>query len=464
VRPPRGAGRAVSALLAIAIAAALGSLAFAPPSVEPTGDERDYLRQAHHLTTSGVVSSAPIDAPASPDAYREPGYAALLALVWSADGGSPLLPGDLSRATGLDAVRGVHALGVALLVVAAVGAAGATRAAGAGASGALAAASAVCLSPALRQAALTPGSEGVTAALLALAGWALVSSMGEGSGRATAAAAGLAAGLAVLGRGAAIAVPPLAALLLIGAPATRPRRERRIRALLFLAVAVAPPLLWSARNAAALGHFELGDRGGQVLWTRAELDRQIAREGWLPAALTWTPWLAAQDLARERWPEATFGRYEWTGEGNFFTRSLRATRAAGRESGDTLASDRGFGRRALAEFATRPGTHLVTSFVVGWRGLFAERSPAFLRPIDLRLPLGLVLAGVVVATIALGVRRRHPERLALATIPVALFLLHAGATEYLPRFSVPALPLVWAAAVTLALLPFARPGAPDGPT
>ena len=43
--------------------------------------------------------------------------------------------------------------------------------------------------------------------------------------------------------------------------------------------------------------------------------------------------------------------------------------------------------------------------------------------------------------------RRDVLLAALLAAPAALFLFHALATEFLPRFAVPALPLAWAALV-----------------
>ena len=139
-----------------------------------------------------------------------------------------------------------------------------------------------------------------------------------------------------------------------------------------------------------------------MLYSRAELDRQIAREGLLPAVAAWTPVEAVRRAGASRWPEATFSRYEWRGEGNFFTRSLRRWHAERRPPADPIAADRRLGREAMGEFIASPMRHLV-------------------------------------ATVAVEI-----------AVPVALFLFHALLTEFLPRFAVPALPLAWGA-VTLAL-------------
>ena len=433
--------------IAAAAVAAVATLWLAPPEVAPSGDERDYLRAAIHRAHSGVHSSAPLDAGAPRrDAYREPAYPFLLAAWWRCTGTPPpAAEPDLAPAA-WRAVPGVRGLGVLALASAAAAAGAAARGAGAGRRAALAAGALVLASPALRQAALGLGPEAVAAALASLAGCALVWSA-RGAGAGAVALAGLAAGLGVLVRGAGVALIPAGAIVLLAAPRAGARRVRWARTALFTLLALAPGALWAARNRAATGHWVISDRGGQVMWTRAELNREIAAEGLAPALLGWTPLDAARRLGERRWPAARFSKYEWTGEGNFFTRSLRRWRAERRRTGDGLAADRELGRAALHEFLKRPGDHAVAAVAVAWRGLFAERSPRRLAPVDLTFGLGLASAAGVGLALALGVRRRAAPILALLAVPVALFIFHAALTEFLPRFAVPGLPLAWAACV-----------------
>jgi hypothetical protein len=436
---------------AFAAVVAMVSLMVAPPHAPPSGDERDYLRAAAHLARSGVFSHAEL-APArpAPDAYREPGYSFLLALGVRIAGVAPPEHEGWLRTPGWPEARPVvRALGTLLLVLSAGATGCAVRFAGAARVAGLAAAALVLASPALRQAAVRPGSEGLAAALVALAGCALVVATRSRAQR-VAVLAGCAIGLGALARAAGLVLVPVGALILLLAPGEPVARRRRLA--LFLLCALLPPALWGARNTAATGHFLIADRGGQVLWTRAELDRQIAREGVGAALATWTPVERVRAFGRDRWPEASFARYAWTGEGNFFTRSLRAWRAARTGSADPLAVDREFGRAALRQFLTQPFAHAAASVAVAWRGLFAEGSPAVLVPLDLTLACGLLLAAGILAVALRALRRRDVAALALAAVPLALFLFHATFTEYLPRFGVPALPLAWGA-LALALAP-----------
>jgi len=427
-------------------AAAVTSFWLSPPRAVPTGDERDYVQAAAHLARAGVFSRASLTIAVPPrDAYREPGYSFLLAAYWRL--AQVALPGDeqseWTASTGA-AARGIAALGALLLGATALAGGLAARYAGASGPASLAAAVLIVASPALRQAALVPGSEGLAAALVTLAGCGLGFAATRGGGAAIA-LAGLATGFCPLARGAGIALVPAGVLVLLMVPRSVSLRRRATRAAVFACLALTPMAVWMARNSRATGHFVLTDRGGQVLWTRAELDRQIAREGLLPALLAWTPLESARRAGERIWPAASYSRYQWKGEGNFFTRSLRGWNAARLASADPLAVDLALGREALGQFLRRPGDHAIAGFAVAWRGLFAERSPELVTPIDLTFGLGLLLAGAVVGVVSTAIRRGRCLPLALLAVPVALFLAHSAATEFLPRFGVPGLPLIWAA-------------------
>lgn len=453
----RAARAQVAAVLLGGVACvALWTLIRAPWPAAWQTDERDYLRAAVHLARSGVVSHAPVSDPSpARDAYREPGFSLALAAAWRATGAAPPATdeafGDVSPTR---AARAARWLGVALLLIAAGAAAAAARYAGAGTIAAALAGVLVVASPALRAAAATLASESLAAALVAVAGAALAAAVAGRPG--AVAVAGLAAGLAPLARGSALALAPAGLLLLLAAPRDLTLRRRAARALLFAVLALAPAGAWMLRNRAATGHAVLSDRGGQVLWTRAELDRELAREGLVPALLEWTPLDAARAARERRYPDSRLARYEWSGEGNFFTRSLRRWQAERAAGDDPLAADAALGRAALAEFARRPIDHARAAVAVSWRGLFAERSPPALAPLDLGFALGLLLAGGCLALAWAAARARRPEALALLAPAAALFLFHALATEFLPRFGVPALPLAWAALVA-ALAGRARP-------
>lgn len=445
--------RAVYFAVGIAIVGlgAAFTLLFAPPRIVPIGDEADYLRAATHQARSGVHSSAPISEPAPrPDAYREPGYPFLLATAWRLGGVDlPRTEAEWLDDPSSPAARSVRLLGALLLALTAAVGAAAVQGAGGGFVASVATAALVTASPALRQAALTPASEGLTAALVTLVAFAWIRGVTHPTWR-WVALSGVAAGLVPLTRGATLVLIPTGAVLMLLAPRALPLGGRLRRAALFSLLALAPSAAWMTRNLEVTGSFVLADRSGAVLYSRAELDRQIAREGLLPAVAAWTPVEAVRRAGASRWPEATFSRYEWRGEGNFFTRSLRRWHAERRPPADPIAADRRLGREAMGEFIASPMRHLVATAAVAWRGLFAERSPESLLPLDLTCVVAFFLAAAIVRAGALALRGRNFRLAAFLAVPVALFLFHALLTEFLPRFAVPALPLAWGA-VTLAL-------------
>ncbi|MEO8197147.1 MAG: hypothetical protein ABI689_10530 [Thermoanaerobaculia bacterium] len=434
----------------VGLGAAL-TLFLAPPAIVRTGDEVDYLRAASHLARHGVFSSAPLSAAApSRDAYREPGYPAVLAVAWRLGGvAPPRAEAELRDYRFEPPARIARLLGGLVLALTAAAAAAAVHAAGGGPAASVATAALVLASPALRQAALSPGSEGLAAALVALFAFAWIRAVTRASAVLVVIAA-VVAGLAPLVRGATLVLIPIGFGLLLLAPRELLIGRRLWRAAGFALLAAAPSVVWMTRNLEATGSFVLADRGGVVLDARAELDRQIAHEGLLPAVAAWTPIEAVRRAGERRWPGATYLRYEWQGGGNFFTRALRRWQAERRPPADPIAADRRLGREAMREFVSAPGRHLVATVAVAWRGLFAERSPEALLPLDLTFVLALLLAGAILRVGWLALRGRDWALAAFFIGPAALFLFHALFTEFLPRFLVPALPLAWGA-VCMAL-------------
>jgi len=415
-----------------------------------TEDEHEYLRAAAHLARSGRLSFAPLDRVAEPGAYREPGYPALLAFAWRiADAPVPATPaalGDLARTPRLaSATRGVNALLFAL-AIAAAGSAG-TLLAG-GRAGALAAAL-VAASPALHERVTMVMSETLAAALLMLVAGALVARW-RGYRYAGVVSLVLVA-LLPLARSECILLVPVGAAV-VAATARGNRRRRRLVGLAFGVVALLPSFAWAMRNERELGHFVLADRSGLALAMRAALDADIARAGFWQPVLAWTPVDAAQRRSRAMATGVDFLDYRWVGRGNYLTRTIRAWTAARQRPGaDPLAVDRTMRRASLEAFAEQPLAHLEAVPAVAWRGLFAERSPEWAWPFDLRLGIGLLLALSVILATRAG---RHERALLVLLAPAwVLFAFHAAATEFLPRYSAPLLPLVWTAVAVLVAGP-----------
>jgi 4-amino-4-deoxy-L-arabinose transferase-like glycosyltransferase len=440
--------RVANILLASALIAAFASLWFAAPQRGFRLDERDYLREAVHVARDGVFSDAPVAETATRGgAYREPAYAWLLAVSWRLAGATiPVDEEGWAQGAEPAAARVAQRLGALLLAAAAAAAALAARGAGASSATAAAGALAVLLSPALRAASEAPGSEVLTATLIAAAVAFWIAALRSASILPLLAAGGL-AGLAPLARGAAFVLLPVGAAILLLGPTDVPARVRRRRALVFALLAALPATVWCARNRAVTGHFALAERGGQVLWTRAELDLQLGQEGLLPALLEWTPLESARALGRSLAPDSRLDAYRWRGPGNFFTRSIRRWHAEREADGDPFVAEARLTAAALGVFARHPWDHLRATVAVAWRGLFAERSPAWLEPVDLTFALGLLLAAVFAWRLLAALRSRRPVELALVATPLAFFLFHALATEFLPRFGLPLLPLVWVVAV-----------------
>jgi len=443
------------------VAFGLVSLVLATIRPRPNGrlfeDERIFSGSAAGLLRHGVLAfSPPGPQPPAPSANREPGYPALIAVTWWLAGATP--PASAEEVARLpetprlyQPLRVLHAL---LLAVAAVAAGlGVARLAGplAGALGF----GLVASSPALGAALSQVMSENLAAAQLALAGLCLLGLARRE--RWAPVAAALVVGSAPLVRAEAVLLLPLALIVEGLAGRGRPRRERR-RALGWLALGlVLPTALWLGRNGLRTGHPALSERGGLAIAVRAAIDAEVERFGALSAALAWTPLEAARRAAEALAPEATWLDYRPEGAGNFYLRTFRRWHEErARPGADPVAFDAATGRAALAEIVRRPWAHVRAGGAVAVRGLFCEGSPGWAHPFDLRFAYGLLLAvGSALATWR-AARRRELAALAFLAPAWVLFGFHVAATELLPRYAVPLLPLAWAA-LALALGAGLRP-------
>ena len=441
---------------ALALAALLWALGASGQRGALTDDERDYAQAAIHLLRHGVFSHAPGGGSPPPDAYREPGYAAFVAGVWRLCGvEAPAQPADLA-AGGPEARRAVRSLRVAqrlALAVAAWAAALAARRLGGGRGAAAAAALLTLASPALQRLSGQLASEALAAPLLSLAAVALAALAAKPTaGRAV--GPGLLLGALASTRVAFAYLLPFAALVPLLSPAVPVRGSWRRRcglAACLLAASLLLPAAWTARNAHHFGRWTLAE-SRVVPLARAELANDLAREGRWAAALAWTPGAWAGALHRRWFPDSGLDRWRWSGSPdaeNYFVRSVRRRGELLAETQDRLEADSALRREALAAIRERPGAYLLSLPALLWRGLFAERSPGWAHPFDLALPLGLLLAAGFAAALGSSVAERHAPRLALLLVPALSYAFHALATEQLPRFHQPALPLAWAAVAVL---------------
>lgn len=459
---------AVAALIASGLVA-LGVAAWLPGPPRVYEDQRGYLTAASHLARSATLAyESPVASAPVPDAFREPAYPLLVALAWRLSGTeAPASEAELSSAAGDPAVWGaVRGLNLVLLGAAALACGLAARRLSGELAGALAFAL-VAASPALGATASDAMSENLAAALYALvaAGWAL--SVRRPS-PATVTTAVLATALAPLVRAEAVVLLPVAAAgawQVARRAGAAPARRAGVAVALLVALGL-PSLAWAARTRSVTGHWALSDRGGMALAVRAELDAELERHGALTLLLAWTPLESARAAARERSPGSSLLDHRPVGPGNFFTRTLRRWQAERTAPGaDRLGVDARFRRRALERFAERPVAHLLAGSTVLWRGLFAERSPAWLRPLDLTFGIGLLLGCGWLVFLVRSALAADPARLAFALPALAVVLFHAVATELLPRYAVPLLPLLWTALaidVGDALGRLARRSRPDG--
>lgn len=419
----------------------------------PTEDEREYLYAAANLARSGTLSFAPPGAAApAPDSYREPGYPFLVATFWRT---ARLTPPDSAVAVDnffaqAPLYRSIRWLNVALLALAAAASGWSAWRLGGARAGA-AAFLLVAASPALHERSVMIMTEVAAAAGIAVLAGALVAAA-EGRVWGTRIATAVAATLPLL-RAEALLLVPLAGLAAWWSLAPEPegRRGRRWRAAAAaLALAALPGACWMVRNQLHFGVSSLSDRSGLALAVRASLDDEVARVGIVPAILVWTPLDSARARAKKLAPSSTLADYRWTGRGNFFTQTIRNWRRERAVPGaDPLEVEARYRRDALHRFRAHPGAHLLATVAVGWRGLFAERSPAVFEPFDFKFEIGLLVLAALVLFTTQALARRSAPRLAWLLPSAIVFCFHALGTEFLPRYAIPLLPCAWVAVAVL---------------
>lgn len=431
-----------------------------------TDDEREYVQAAINLSRHGVFSHASEPEPPVADAYREPLYPAFVAAVWLATGVSvPERPEGLltGESAGSGAVRRVRMAQRLLLLLVAAAVARAATLLGARPAAAALGAAATIGSPVLRSAVDALGTEALAAMLVTASavgfaearrrlspGWILV--------------AGILMGATSICRGAFLLLAPVGFLLMLWTSRDAAKPQRLITWGLLVGAALAPPLAWLARNEAVTGHAVLSDRGGLAAYVRTELGVDVRADGLRRAALAWTPAEWAERLSRAGSSPPLVDSWHWAGGAerpNYFVRSLRERRRLLTSTGDPLAADRQMLRAALRRILADPGEYLVATTAVAWRSGFVERSPGWGRPFDLAFFLGLALAAGLLVTARRVVRTRDGAAAALLLPVVYCFVFHVLATEGLPRYQQPVLPLLWAATAA-AVLP-RRPPAPSPP-
>jgi hypothetical protein len=436
-------------LSALLVAAGIAGLGFAATGGRATlrlyEDERDFVSAATNLTRYGVLSfSAPGASAPAPSAYREPAYPALIALAWRTAGFAP--PTDFDASSQLPAIaaawRPIRALNLALLAISALAMASAVGRLCGHLGGALAFAFVAC-SPALHANVPKAMAENLGAAHISLAALCLLALARSEPGARLATL--FVVGLLPLSRAEGSLLLP-AAVLIEGLTGRVRPRSRRLGAGAILALGLAVPgALWMTRNAAHLGHAVLADRSGLAFAVRSALDSDVDRFGARSALLAWTPLEVERRESLRSSPEPTWLDLRPLRSDNYYFRTLRRWQQARRAESDSLAVDASFRRAALLSFVASPWAHIRGAAAVAWRGLFAERPPGWIHPFDLTLELGLLLAAALSLATTWALVYRSPPVLALFAPSWVLFSFHVAATELLPRYAVPLLPLAWAA-------------------
>jgi len=402
----------------------------------PFADEVEYVVMAHNLYHRGTLSLAPSVAhPATPTAFREPGYPALLAALMVLDPRLAAVPLACVIERGpacAPAYFWAKRLNVLLYVLAGLIVWwAAARIAGAPWI-AHAAALLFLANHTLHKYATYLVSDFLALLLTAFVSLALLQTM-RTPRAGWALALGTALGLLVLTKAAFAFFGPFVLLLLIGCAFRRPRAERRpafAAALAFTLVHAAIVGAWVARNAASIGEPVLAQRGAQVLAHRVELNRMTPTE-YAVAFLFWTRGVG-DNLARRLLPLEAYRRFDLKYDDGFYNAAQSRWHAA-------IAAETARGRSpAAAEAAV--GAVLQREIVAAWWKTILVSVPVAYR--GLFIDEFIVLTGPALIVFLLARRRRVAGFAAFALPGLYALGFHAAITLNLPRHSIPILPML----------------------
>jgi hypothetical protein len=310
-------------------------------------------------------------------------------------------------------------------------------------------------------------------------------------------AAGIAIGLLALTKSVLLLVAPVALLLLAFTLLTQrgPARQRAVTtasgalvAFIGMAVVVSP---WALRNAYTLGVSETSGRSG-IIYGRSVLN-EIGKDEIKGVLYMYGPeiyrrMVAGTSFAEQAGDTQRGGRWQRLNRGpsDFFwddrtamhqgdsrrTISIHHTVIAEyvakmrelEDRGDphpALTAESYFRTKGLNRILANPGRHLAMSSLAFWRGLWSfpevdlPGAPVRWQKSVLEL-LNLIAVTVLFVTLVIGLLRRNPGLVAVTVLPAGMLVAYALVSHNIPRYSVPAHPimlLLLATAVLHAIRP-----------
>lgn len=432
------------------------------PPAELGSDAVQYFRMTRNLLRHGVFTRAPEQrGNFAPQAYREPAFpvflaAALLphralvnlpdsALVAPVDGDDdvvvPISP------EGQRVMLLLHRWRLVLLPIMVLLTGLLARALGAGIAASLVAMLAIGLSETVRVQGEILYSENLSMPLLIGVALCFRRSL-AGSTRWLVATGGTTAALVLTKAAYFYLIPCLAAVWIVAALHRRmPTGRIVVASSLLIGSTFAGLAPWLMRNWVHFGRVFIAERGGLLLTYRAEYNDMNLVE-YASAFLYLIPAPAAHSLLARLVPQHKYARLDRENPHGFYqtARDLRTQEIFRRGA---PAADRYMMAEAWRRIWQRPVRHLAATLPLGWGGMFVEQGiwrlhdrtvpniPLLLNPL---LFLALAwLGGRAIAAREWGV-------IAVLTPFVWSLAFHSLATNNIPRFNEPLLPILWSSA------------------
>lgn len=436
----------------LAVAAAVGYGFRCPPPHPAGGDTPAYLSGAYHLRTHATFTQATADGPAPPAIGREPGYAALLAVLMAADPAfGTFTPACLAadEACPAGTYRVAQRANAVLIGLSGLALFAAAQLFGLGTGGALTAATYLWLNVQMNKGWFYLASDHlgvwlVTVAMLAAA-WAYGGAACKGAYEGTWCSrwrwgvVGLALAALALTKAVFLTGTLLALAGAVAVAGFRPAVRRSVlTAALAVLLGFGPPVGgWMLRNLAAEGRLVLtDDRSGIALSTREVFNDMTAGQ-YVAAFVYWTRGFG-DGLARRLFaPDvvepldlATPGGFYDRGQNGYPVRVAERAAALGLPAAEAM---RRIDRELVLAILNRPFTHAAATLPVFYRGIW----------VDEFIVIGLPLFAW--ALMRAGRRRDWPIVLALSSGAFNL-LFYALVSLNIPRYQMTAVPALALAA------------------
>lgn len=219
---------------------------------------------------------------------------------------------------------------------------------------------------------------------------------------------------------------------------------------------------WMFRNYHYFNTFSLAGRSGNVLLLRAEKNNMTSKE-YIASFFYWAPGdLVKTKIMPKIFDESDYKRLVRTNKDSFYYNVTRIEWGAKNiEDTNTISSestsfekDKELRDLAIKKILNNPVRHILAIPQFMWRGIFAESGFRISIPsTDVQVVnnniLNLFLFFCFIYLFVISIKRKYFNLFAFLMPSMYLFLMYSFFTHYIPRYSIPLIPILIVSSVIL---------------